>query len=453
MRVKLTVVHTERGGEARTYVLEKDQIVMGRAGTCDLPLEDPDRVVSKRHAEIRTEGDVLRLFDMGSKNHTFVNGTRVGSAGVVVNDGDQFQMGPFEVTLHIERDVMVADDLDRTVFGAAFANPFAESAEAVAAAVGELRRAFNTLDYGHRADALRDALQAAMGPTSDARMLADLISPPAPEANAPSIPGPPASAPTAAPDPISVPSPPPTVETPVPPEPPSEASLDELFGPPVDELAEDPAASGFDVPPDDPFAIPSDLAPPAVAPFEPPDAVPPAPASSSGGTDSLHHALASVVARLISIPGKFRHEFLGHTVIHAPETAFLFDADVNALLQHLTPDDPALQTDRLQLLRDASEAVLHHHQSLLEGYRAAAREGAAVLVDGLDPDKIGDQAKGGGILQGGKEKAILDLVRERCDMMRGEDFAAAERRVYRPAFSKAYLDSLAYAQASSTDPL
>lgn len=447
MRVKLTVVHTERGGEARTYVLDKDNIVIGRAGTCDLPLEDPDRVVSKRHAELRTEGDGLRLFDMGSKNHTFVNGTRVGSVGTRVNDGDTLQLGPFELRLQIERDHMVADDLDRTVFGTAFANPFAESAEAVAQAVGELRRAFDAIDYGHRGEALRDALQAAMGPTSDARLLADLIAPSATPPDDPSIPGPPAAAPSADPDPISVPSPPPPEPSPT-----AEASLDELFGPPVDELADTPATSGFDVPPDDPFAIPADVIAPATPPFEAsPSHGTPTAATSAGTLDELHRALASVVTRLISIPGKFRHEFLGQTVIHAPETAFLFDADVEALLQHLTPDDPAVQAERLRLLNDATDAVLHHHQSLLEGYRAAAREGAAVLVDGLDPDKIGDQAKGGGLLQG-REKAVLDLVRERCEMMRGEDFAAAERRVYRPAFSRAYLDSLAYAQtASSTD--
>lgn len=454
MRVKLTVVHTERGGEARTYVLEKDEIVIGRAGTCDLPLDDPDRVVSKRHAELRTEGDALRLFDMGSKNHTFVNGTRVGAAGTLVKDGDTFQLGPFELRLQIERDRMVADDLDRTVFGAAFANPFAESAEAVAAAVGELRRAFNALDYGHRSDALRDALQAAMGPTSDARLLADLIAPSAPSSDAPAIPGPPASAPSAAPDPVAVPSPPPVETPPSEPPPTADASLDELFGPPIDELSETPAAGGFDVPLDDPFAIPEDVVAPATPPFE----APAFPSTSSptptppGTLDTLHRALATVVTRLISIPGKFRHEFLGQTVIHAPETAFLFDADVDALLQHLTPENPALQAERLRLLNDATDAVLHHHQSLLEGYRAAAREGAKVLVDGLDPDQIGDQATGGGLLQGGRDKAVLDLVRERCEMMRGEDFAAAERRVYRPAFSKAYLDSLAYAlAASSTD--
>ena len=109
-----------------------------------------------------------------------------------------------------------------------------------------------------------------------------------------------------------------------------------------------------------------------------------------------------------------------------------------------------MRAERFQILQNAAEAVLHHHQSLLEGYRAAAREGAEVLVDGLDPDKIGDQAKPGGILQN-RESAVLDLVRERCAMMRGEDFAAAERRVYRPAFSRAYLDALAYARSSPSD--
>ena len=129
MRVKLIVVHSERGGEPRSYVLDQDAIVIGRAGTCDLPLDDPDRVVSKQHAELRVEGDALRAVDLGSKNHTFVDGERVGMSGLPVRDGAVLTMGPFQVTVQIERDVMVADDLDRTVFGAAF-NPVGEEAEA-----------------------------------------------------------------------------------------------------------------------------------------------------------------------------------------------------------------------------------------------------------------------------------------------------------------------------------
>ncbi len=398
MRVKLIVVHTERGGEPRPYLLDQDTIVMGRAGTCDLPLDDPDRVVSKAHAELRAEGDGLRVTDLGSKNHTFVNGNRVGTAGHAVRDGDVVQLGPFQVTVHVERD-LAADDLDRTVFGAAF-NPYGDHAEAVAAALGDLRQAFGASADGA---ALRAALAGALGPGADVDAVAALVTP---------------DEPAWAPSPGA-----------------AEPDLDALFGPPVDALGT-PAADGDPV---DAAPRPdaSPLGAPAV-PSGPPREVP----------DDLHRALAGVVVRLISMPGRFRHEFLGHTVVHAPETAFLFDADAGALLRHLTTDEPGLQTERLTLLADAAEAVLQHHQSLLEGYRAAAREGAAVLVDGLDPDRIGDQAKGGGLLQG-KERAVLDLVRERCAMMRAEDFAAAERRVYRPIFSRAYLETLAHARAST----
>ena len=398
MRVKLIVSHSERGVEPRTYVLEQDTIVIGRAGTCDLPLEDPDRVVSKQHAEIRTEGDALRVFDLGSKNHTFIDGARVGTAGAPVPDGSTLHLGPFEVRVEVDRDRLVADDLDRTVFGAAFENPFTDAAEAVASALGDLRRAFHGLDYGHRADALRDALHGALG--ADAAALTALV---VPDTEAPA-------------------APPPTPDL-------APGSLDDLFGPPIDPfdaLLEADAPGAGDAP--------------AGAP------------GTAGGPDDLHRALAASVVQVISIPGKFRHEFLGHTVIHSAETAFLFDADVDALLDHLTPDDPATRAARLAMLDEATEAVLQHHQSLLEGYRAAVHDGAAVLVNGLDPDRAGDQAQGGGLLQGGRERALLDLVRERCAMMRSEDFAAAERRVYRPAFARAYLDSMARFQSAPHAP-
>ncbi len=432
MRVKLIVVHTERGGEPRPYVLDQDTITIGRAGTCDVPLEDPDRVVSKAHAELHVDGDGLRVTDLGSKNHTFVNGERVGTSGRAVRDGDLLQVGPFQVTVQIERDLMVADDLDRTVFGAAF-NPYGDEAEAVAAALGDLRRAFGT-----RADpgALRDALAGALGPGPDADAVAALVA--------------------GAPEPAWAPTMPPAADEP---------DLDDLFGPPVDALGV-PIAPAPDAPAPPPFP---QAPPPAASAGPSADPFAAAPAGPTGGPDpfgtppaaslapaapardvpdDLHRALASVAVRLVSIPGKFRHEFLGHTVIHAPETAFLFDADVDALLRHLTTDEPDLRAERLVLLATAAEAVLQHHQSLLEGYRAAAREGAAVIVNGLDPDRIGDQAKGGGLLQG-KERAVLDLVRERCEMMRGEDFASAERRVYRPIFSRAYLETLAHARAAT----
>lgn len=383
MRVKLTVTNPDRGAEPRTYVLDQDPIVIGRAGTCALPLDDPDRVVSKEHAEIRRTDDGLRVFDLGSKNQTFVGGKRVGTAGLPVADGDQIQVGPFHIDVALDLGLLVADDLDRTVFGAAFMNPFQETAESVASALGQLRRAYAETDLGPRNDALEDALRDAFGPGQDAEFLADLVRGSRT-----------AAVPAVQPD----------------------AHVARAFVP------------------------------------EAPPAAPPAAAPAAAADAELLLAIATAAARLVSIPGQFRHEFLGHTVIHAPDTAFLFDADVDALVAHLSHDDPAERAERRRLLGHAAEAVLHHHQALLEGYRAAARDGAAALVDALDPDRFGDDV-GGGLMPGARERALLDMVRQRCDYLRAESFAAAERRVYRPAFTQAYLDCIARALPATTpDP-
>jgi hypothetical protein len=300
----------------------------------------------------------------------------VGQTGLPITEGDTIQLGPFTLTVAIDRALMVADDLDRTVFGTAFVNPFRESAREVAGALAALRQAYADLDYGHRAEALRDALHEALG--GDAEALGAVV-------------------------------------------------LGQV-GAPAPHVADAPAAPRAEAP----------ASPPADAP--------------AADADVLH-ALASVAARLVSIPGQFRHEFLGHTVVHAPETAFLFDADVQALVAHLTPADASARAGRHALLSAATEAVLRHHQALLEGYRAAVRDGAAVLLDAVDPDALdAEGGLAGGLMPGARERALLDRVRQRVTDLRGESFAATERRVYRPAFTQAYLDSLARMASGAAAP-
>ncbi len=53
------------------YELEKDEVVIGRAGDCDIVL-DP-RGVSRRHAVIRREGPDCLLIDLASRNRTMLN--------------------------------------------------------------------------------------------------------------------------------------------------------------------------------------------------------------------------------------------------------------------------------------------------------------------------------------------------------------------------------------------
>jgi|YNPBryantNP2012_1023418.scaffolds.fasta_scaffold02377_8 pSer/pThr/pTyr-binding forkhead associated (FHA) protein len=73
-----------------TFVLDKDVIALGRAPTNDIVIAEPQ--VSRQHARIVRQGDVLVLEDLGSTNGTFVNGIRLVSPHVLVG-GDVIALG------------------------------------------------------------------------------------------------------------------------------------------------------------------------------------------------------------------------------------------------------------------------------------------------------------------------------------------------------------------------
>jgi adenylate cyclase len=59
-------------------------LIIGRAPTCDLPVFDP--TISRRHAELVCDDDGVSLRDLGSSNGTFVNGAKVATATLEVDD-------------------------------------------------------------------------------------------------------------------------------------------------------------------------------------------------------------------------------------------------------------------------------------------------------------------------------------------------------------------------------
>ncbi len=73
-----------------TFALDKDVIALGRAPTNDIVIAEPQ--VSRQHARIVRQGDVLVLEDLGSTNGTFVNGVRLVSPHVLVG-GDVIALG------------------------------------------------------------------------------------------------------------------------------------------------------------------------------------------------------------------------------------------------------------------------------------------------------------------------------------------------------------------------
>ena len=85
-------------GKKKTLTFAKDRVAIGRDRTNDVLLANPMCLVSRRHAEIRREGDAYRLVDLGSKNATWLNGRRLEAARACpLRPGDHIQVGDFQI--------------------------------------------------------------------------------------------------------------------------------------------------------------------------------------------------------------------------------------------------------------------------------------------------------------------------------------------------------------------
>ena len=71
------------------FELEDGMMGLGRDSSNFIQVHDTE--VSRRHAEIRREGEVFTVIDLGSSNGTFVNGERVGRHALA--SGDRLQVG------------------------------------------------------------------------------------------------------------------------------------------------------------------------------------------------------------------------------------------------------------------------------------------------------------------------------------------------------------------------
>jgi hypothetical protein len=77
------------GSKRRPYPLAKDVLTIGRLDSCDVVLSDAG--VSRKHAEVRREGDEWVVVDLGSTNGTIVNGKPVRRHRLA--GGDRIEVG------------------------------------------------------------------------------------------------------------------------------------------------------------------------------------------------------------------------------------------------------------------------------------------------------------------------------------------------------------------------
>lgn len=84
-----TAVSLHVGG--RVYQVTSPVTVLGRGAEADVVVDDAG--VSRRHAEVHSDGNQIRVVDLGSTNGTFVDGERVGPQGAPLADGSRITVG------------------------------------------------------------------------------------------------------------------------------------------------------------------------------------------------------------------------------------------------------------------------------------------------------------------------------------------------------------------------
>jgi hypothetical protein len=75
--------------EGRRWILGDDDFVIGRSPDCHLVVAD--RQVSRKHARLKKHPQGYLLEDLGSKNGTHLNGTRITET-MTLRDGDEIQV-------------------------------------------------------------------------------------------------------------------------------------------------------------------------------------------------------------------------------------------------------------------------------------------------------------------------------------------------------------------------
>ena len=76
----------------REYPLTKDLVILGRQSTCDVQIVDNS--ASRAHCQVRRDGKLFALVDLGSRNGTQLNGKKVGER--LLFFGDRIRVGEVE---------------------------------------------------------------------------------------------------------------------------------------------------------------------------------------------------------------------------------------------------------------------------------------------------------------------------------------------------------------------
>lgn len=176
------------------------------------------------------------------------------------------------------------------------------------------------------------------------------------------------------------------------------------------------------------------------------------------GTATVIDALAAALARVLRVPVRFRTEFIGHTLTHPSDAHFLYEGEGETIAHHLL--DSSIPMDernaRLQYVEEAAASVVEHQVAMLDAYKGSIIQGIDELLGRLDPDvhreAVGDEHALLSSLPVVGRLLVLRRIRAAWNALPSTDWDVAEQRLFRPAFTKAYLERVTAPHTPEDEP-
>jgi pSer/pThr/pTyr-binding forkhead associated (FHA) protein len=136
---------------------DQDIITIGRDSTNSLMLDDTKRLISRRHAKIKREGEQYCLFDEDSRNGTFLNEQKISpTQPYTLQNGDMVKIGEYIIQYtHIAAST---EDEDTT---RVFENPFRKEAQSIVTLLQQIHKKYDPLVPNKDSAALQRALKEA----------------------------------------------------------------------------------------------------------------------------------------------------------------------------------------------------------------------------------------------------------------------------------------------------
>lgn len=154
MLAKIIVTKTTDPKYRQEREFDQEIITIGREPSNAIFLEDPAKIISRQHAQIKREGEKFQLIDSGSRNSTIVNNKSLEPNDTCdLADGDRIKVGDYIIEYSA-----IAAASDQTVI---YVNPFREQANHIARLMKEVQEKYDAENEGSRKDTLQQALKEA----------------------------------------------------------------------------------------------------------------------------------------------------------------------------------------------------------------------------------------------------------------------------------------------------